>query len=445
MNKFSTLIVDDEKMIRSGLKALLESEGYDVETARDGQEGLILFKKHQHSLVLSDINMPKMTGIDLAKQIKLLNSDTIIMLFTGYSAIENEVEAIKSGAEEYFLKPINTNDVLKRVALVYERHELKIKNERLSRKPEQIIGNSQGIRKVKKVIKQVSKSDIPMLITGETGTGKELIAHSIHDQSPWRNQPFVTIDCASMPPNLLESELFGPERSVFTGAAVHQHGLFELANKGTLLLGEIDAMSSGIQSKILRAIESKQFQRLGIQKETSSDFRVITTTNQNPLTLVKEGKFRKDLFYQLNLFIIEVPALRRRKSDIPLLVDYFSVRKGRQDPKSNKDSEFIQALQSYNWPGNILELQNVLERVFLLAGRQPPGIDHLPPLIQNINSQYKGKSIDTSETPTLAQIERDYILKIHQELDGNKTQAAKVLGISLRSLYNKLEKFEIQN
>ncbi len=449
MITFSILIVDDEPEIRSGLKALLKDQGYDVEIAKDGQEALSLFKENSFALVLSDIMMPNMTGIDLTRQVKSENPDTIVILFTGYSSVENAVEAIKSGADEYLLKPINNDEVLSVVARSYERQELKINNEMLRqeilrRKTVQIIGKSQGIKKVNKEIRQVAQSDIPVLIIGETGTGKELVARSIHDQGPRRNQPFVAINCAAIPSDLLESELFGHERGAFSGAVARKYGLFEVANKGTILLDEIGEMSAKLQPKILRAIESKQFRRLGAQKEISSDFRVISSTNQNLLTMIDEGKFREDLYYRLSPFIIDVPALRRRKSDIPLLVDYFSVKKGRQDPVNESESEFIKVLQNYNWPGNVRELQNTLERVFLLAGKQIPCIDHLSPEMQDIKSQLDGETKTVSDRLSLAQIERDYILKIYRELGGNKTHVAKALEISLRSLYNKLEKYGIQ-
>jgi len=373
-----------------------------------------------------------------------------VVLFTGYSSIDNVVDAIKSGALEYLPKPINNDELLGMVLRIYNREELKVNNEMLRQemlrsKSVQIIGKSVGVKKVKKEIKQVAQSDIPVMITGETGTGKELVAKSIHDQGPRKDQPFVAINCASIPSDLLESELFGHERGAFSGAVTRKYGLFEVANKGTILLDEIGEMSVDLQPKILRAIESKQFRRLGAQKEVSSDFRVISSTHRNLLSLVDSGRFREDLFYRLSPFIIDVPALRRRKSDIPLLLDFFSMKKSRQDPKFEGESEFVAALQNYNWPGNIRELQNAMERVFLLAGNEVPSVDHLPPEIQDIKSQLEGNTLDASERPTLEDIERDYMLKIYRELGGNKTHVAKALGISLRSLYNKLEKYDIKN
>jgi len=443
MVEFSILIVDDEQNIRQGLKELLTIHNYEVDIARDGVEALELFDKKEYSLVLSDIMMPGMTGLDLTKQIKSLNPETFVVLFTGYSSIDTAVEAIKSGAEEYLLKPVNSDEVLSMVSRFYNQVELKTRNEILRqelsrRKKVQIIGKSAGITKVKREIRQVSGSDIPILITGETGTGKELVARSIHEYSPRSAQPFVAINCAAIPSDLLESELFGHERGAFSGAVTRKYGLFEVANQGTILLDEIGEMSMELQTKILRAIETKQFRRLGAQKEIKSDFRVISSTNRNLLALIDEGKFREDLYYRLSPFTIEVPALRRRKSDIPLLVDYYSMKKGRNDPPSDPESDFIRALQSYNWPGNIRELQNALERVYLLSGDSAPSTEHLLPEVS-----LKGRSQNKVNKQTLAEIEREHILKIYREVGGNKTLAARTLGISLRSLYNKLEKYAI--
>ncbi len=445
MIAFSILIVDDEQDIRMGLKALLEHKGYEVATAKDGLEALSLFKEYQYAMVFSDIMMPNMSGIDLTKQVKAINPDTIVILFTGYSSIESAVEAIKSGAEEYLLKPVNNDDVINLVARVYKSLELKRDNEMMRQEllrsqSVQIIGKSDGIKQVRKGIEQAAESDIPVLITGETGTGKDIIARSIHDQGPRKRHPFVAINCGSVSSEFLERELFGYEQGAFPGAEIRKYGLFEVANKGTILLDEIGEMSIELQAKILRAIESKQFRRLGAQDETSSDFRVISSTNRNLLTLIEDEKFREDLFLHLSAFTIDVPALSKRTEDIPLLVDYFSKQKGRQDPKSVSESGFIKALQNYDWPGNVRELKNTLERVFLLVGQDPPTVEYLPLEINDVSHQFIGGYRGDQDRPTLAQIERDCIVKTMHELGGNKTHVAKALGISLRSLYDKLEK-----
>ncbi len=443
-------VVDDEPEIRIVLKDLLESNGYDVIVAENGLEAIQLYKEHLPGIILSDIKMPDITGIELLKQIKSVNPEAVVILMTGHSSIENAVEAIKSGAEDYLLKPLDYYDILNKINHICKRQELKINNEilrqeMLRHKTVQIVGKSRSILKVKKEIRQVAGSDIPVLIMGDTGTGKELVARAIHDQSARKNQPYVAINCAAIPSDLLESELFGHERGAFSGAVARKYGLFEVADKGTILLDEIGEMSVELQSKILRTIETKQFRRLGAGKEVVSDFRVISSTNRNLKQMITEGKFREDLFYRLTPFIIEVPPLRDRKSDIPLLVDFFSVKKGRHDASSEKQSEFIEALKSYPWPGNIRELQNALERVFLLAGDRVPSVNHLPPEIQNIYYRQDNMLKYGSGTPTLSEIERNYILKLYHELGDNKTLTAEKLGISLRSLYNRLKQYDILN
>lgn len=445
MDTFSILIVDDEANIRSGLKALLQHKGYAVETAADGLAGLELFKETHHALVLSDIMMPNMTGIELAKQIKLANPETTVVLFTGYASIESAVDAFKGGADEYLLKPVNNDELLKMVARAHERAELKKSNEMLRQEmlrgeDLKIIGDSSGIRKVKDEIKQATDADIPVLIAGEVGTGKELVARSIHDQGSRKNQPFVAFSCSGIPANLQENELFGHEKEAVSGAKTQKYGLLEVAHKGTVLLAEVDEMPPELQAKLLRTLESGQFRRLGGSHDLSSDFRIISSSNQDLLSLVEEGKFREDLFYKLSSFKIDVPSLKERKTDIPLLVDYFCERKGRLDPVFKNETEFIKALQDYDWPGNVREFESVMERVFLLAGDDPIVLDHLPPEITDESLQFSGGYRGDIDRPTLAKIERDYIAKTLRELGGNKTHAAKALGISLKSLYNKLEK-----
>lgn len=445
MVAFSILIVDDEQVIRSGLKALLNSEGYEAEVAKDGLEGLELFKENQYTLVLSDINMPNMTGLELTKQVKLINPDTSVVLFTGYSSIESALEAMKSGAEEYLLKPINNDDVLNMVSRVHERWDLRATNEMLRQEVLRdesldIIGNSKAIQKVKTAIEKVSDSDVPVLITGEAGTGKSIIARSIHNQGPRKSEAFVSINCSTITADQLKGDLFGYEAGATPGAITHKYGLLEVANGGTILLDEIGEMAMELQPTLLNAIETKQFLRLGAQKEVSSDFRLIASSTQNLLSLVEEGNFREDLYYLLSSASIDVPALRDRKEDIPLLVEYFKERNGRHDVGDDGDTEFLDALERYDWPGNQRELRHVLERVFLLVGDSSPTIDYLPPEIGDIDHQFSGGYKGDIERATLAQNERDYMLKTYRELGGNMTHVAKALGLNLKSLYERFEK-----
>lgn len=448
MNDFSVLVVDDEKDIREGFQRLLKNNGYEADIASDGVEALDLYRENDYSLVVSDIAMPSMTGLDLTKRLKEINEEAHVVLFTGYSSIETAVEAIKNGAEEYLVKPVDNEQLLLIVDRIHKLVELKTNNAILrqamsGKEKTNIIGKSVGIKKVKQEIMQVSNSDLTVLIQGDTGTGKELVARSIHENSKRNNFPFVAINCAAIPNDLLESELFGHERGAFSGAVNRKFGLFEVANKGTILLDEIGEMSENLQAKLLRTIESGCFRRLGGQKELHSDFRVLTSTNRDLRSLVGAGEFREDLFYRISSFIIKVPPLSKRKSDIPLLVEYFSAKKGRVDIPDDAGSELINRLMSYHWPGNVRELQNALERVYLLSGKNSINPEYLPPEIQAVSEHLENSESGNSDIVPLEVIEKEHILKAYRELGGNKSQVARVLGISLRTLYNRLEKYNI--
>lgn len=445
MAAFSVLVVDDEQVIRAGLKALLGSVGYQVDTAKDGLEALTLYKESPYTLVLSDINMPNMTGIEMTKQIKLLDPDATVVLFTGYSSIESALEAMKSGAEEYLLKPINNEDVLNMVSRVHERWDLRRKNEMLRQEvlraeAQEIIGKSELIDQVRAGITQASQSDLPVLINGAGGTGKRIIARAIHNQGSRKDEAFVLADCASTAADQLEGELFGYEAGAIPGATGRRYGLLEVADGGSLYIEEIAMMAMDLQSKLLNAIETKQFFRLGSQKAIRFDARIIASTKENLLQLIEDGNFREDLFYKLNTVSIDVPMLKDRKDDIPLLVEYFSKRNGRSTSAGDLDPTFLEALQRYDWPGNQLELQHVMERVFLLVGDEPPTLEYLPPEIGDVDHQFSGGFRGDVPRATLAENERDYMLKTYRELGGNMTHVAKALGLNLRSLYDHFEK-----
>ena len=448
MDEFKILIVDDEQEIRDGLKQVLESEGYEVDVAQDGKEALQMYTDNHYQLVYSDIMMPSMTGLDLTKAIKKASDDTYVALFTGYSSIETAVEAIREGADEYLVKPVANEELFNIARKVNNLHKIRMNNQALRQAISGsgktiIIGKSTGMRRVRSEIKQVSQSDITVLITGKTGTGKELIARSIHEKSKRNSHPFVAINCAAIPHDLLESELFGHERGAFSGANLRKFGLLEVADKGTILLDEIGEMSERLQAKLLRTIESGRFRRLGGNKELKSDFRVLSSTNKDLKAMVGVGTFREDLYYRLSSFNIDIPPLKKRKSDIPQLVEFFCSAMGGDEYVIDKDSDFIRALMNYNWPGNVRELQNSLERVRLLSPDNELDCECLPPEIlkveENLESTYSGDS----DILPLEEIEKEHILKVYQELGGNKSQVARVLGISLRTLYNRLAKYNI--
>ncbi|MCF7824646.1 MAG: sigma-54 dependent transcriptional regulator [Candidatus Marinimicrobia bacterium] len=445
MAAFSVLIVDDEKVIRSGLKALLGSVGYQVDTAQDGLEALMLYKDNHYTLVLSDINMPNLTGIEMTKQLKLMDPDATVVLFTGYSSIESALEAMKSGAEEYLLKPINNDEVLNMVSRVYERWDLRRKNDMLRQEilraeSLEIIGSSAPINKVKSGITQAADSMHPILISGAAGTGKRIIARAIHNQGPRKDEAFVVLDCASTAVDQLEAALFGYEAETFPETPGRKYGLLEVAHGGTLYIDEISMMTMDLQSKLLIAIETSQLFRLGSKQAVNFNSRIIASTKLNLLRLVEEGNFREDLYYKLNSIPIDLPALKDRKDDIPLLVDYFSKKNGRKESVGDLEADFMEALQRYDWPGNQRELQHVLERVFMLVGNEPPSLEFLPPEISDVDHQFSGGYRGDIKRATLAENEREYMLKTFRELGGNMTHVAKALGLNLKSLYDHFEK-----
>jgi len=441
VNDFSILVVDDDADIREALQTILAGNGYDVTTVASAQDALTTLKAQDYPLILSDIMMPGMDGIELLTQIKAINSETVVVLMTGYSSVEGAIKAIKLGAQDYLIKPINYDEIILMLERNYQqylknKHTAMLQQEVSRNKTACIVGNSAGIKQVKAEIKQVAPADISVLVTGESGTGKELVARAIHDLSSRHDNMFVAINCASIPADLLESELFGHERGAFSGAITRKYGLFELADKGTILLDEIGDMPIGLQAKILRTLESGTFRRLGGTKELNSDFRVIASTHRDLQQAIATKTFRADLYFRLNQFHIMVPPLRKRKSDISLLVDHFATQKMFKDNISLQMQSVIDLLLKYHWPGNVRELFNALERVFLLAGGKIPRPQDLPVEISSLLPQ---NNSDEGVHKSLADIEHEYILKVYHDLAGNKIQTAETLGISIRSLYSKLK------
>lgn len=442
---YTILVVDDEKDIRDALQIMLSGEGFDVKLANSSEAALEILEGCDCPLIISDIMMPGMSGIELLQKVKLSNPESEVVLMTGYSSVQSAIDSIKAGAQDYLIKPVNYKDVL---LMVERNHQQHLKNKRsqmmlqeMTRsKTDTMVGSSAGIRQVKDEITQVAPSDISVLVTGESGTGKELVARAIHEMSPRCDKMFVAINCASIPSDLLESELFGHERGAFSGAVARKYGLFEVADQGTLLLDEIGEMQLDLQAKILRTIETGLFRRLGSTKELSSNFRIVAATNSALQEAIAEKRFRSDLYYRLNQFSIHVPPLRKRKNDISELVEFFAARKGRTAEELDEKSEFIQMLKQYHWPGNVRELFNTLERAFLLAGQDIPSSKHFPPEIRRPSDDLEDPS---NGVQSLQEIENQHIVKIYNELGFNKSKTAKALGISVRSLYSKLKDLNI--
>ena len=442
---FSILIVDDEAKILSALDILIAGEGYQVFTAANAKEALQVLKTQEIQLVLSDIMMPGITGVELLKKVKTTHPEIIVVLMTGYSSVPGAIDAMREGAQDYLTKPINPDDVLLMIERNYQQFKKNqraviLQQEATRNQGKSMVGSSPRLNQVKSEITQVAPVDISVLITGESGTGKELVARSIHELSPRKDNLFVAINCASIPSDLLESELFGHEKGAFSGAINRKYGLFEVADKGTLLLDEIGEMAIELQAKILRTIETGTFRRLGGTSEISSDFRIVSSTNRDLQASIAADQFRADLFFRLNQFNIHVPPLRKRKSDILELVEHFFAGKGRENISAESIPDTLELLLGYDWPGNIRELFNALERAHLLAGDDLPLPKHFPP---EIARQSIVKPQITGSTQTLADVENQYIMEIYHQHNQNKPKTAEALGISVRSLYNKLKSLDI--
>ena len=369
------LIIEDEEPIRRVLVRILSDEdsGFEIQEASDGKKGIDLIKKESFDLVLCDIKMPKIDGIELLQRTRKTNTSLPFIMLTGHGNIETAVESMKLGAYDFISKPPDLNRLINSVRNALEKKELVIENKILRQKVAkkyEIIGKSKSIMEVHSMVDKVAKTEARVLITGESGTGKELVAHNIHERSERNKSPFIEVNCAAIPSELIESELFGHLKGSFTSAVKDRQGKFEAANNGTLFLDEIGDMSLAAQAKVLRALEENKIQRVGSQKDISVDVRVIAATNKDLKKEIDNGNFREDLYHRLAVILIEVPELSKRKSDIPILVSHFSEliskEQGIETKEFNKDS--LKLLEEYDWSGNIRELRNVIERLIILGG-----------------------------------------------------------------------------
>ncbi|KAA3658274.1 MAG: sigma-54-dependent Fis family transcriptional regulator, partial [Calditrichaeota bacterium] len=438
MQNNALLIVDDERKMAVVLEAAFTEDGFDVEIAGGGEDALAKFRQNPVPLVITDLKMPDMSGIDLLSKIKKLSPDTEVILMTAYATAQTAVEAMKRGAFDYVIKPFSLDELKTKANHVFEKKRLENKTRELEIELKQrgsldnIIGHSGVIQNVYKMIQKVAPKDATVLILGESGTGKELVARAIHNLSPRKDAPFLAINCAAFPENLLESELFGYEKGAFTGADRRKLGHFETAGEGTIFLDEIGEVSPTMQVKLLRVLQSKQVMRLGGTESLSVKARVLTATNRNLDEMIKDGSFREDLYYRINVFPIVVPPLRKRAEDIPDLVSHFLEKYGDGTQINN---EAMQRLQQYDWPGNVRELENVIERSLIMAGDATISVGDLPSYLQN-----------ERETPTLFDIpeegivledlEKKLIERAIEKAEGNKSKAAKLLGITRRKLYS---------
>jgi DNA-binding NtrC family response regulator len=446
------LIVEDDPATRSGLAELVQAWGFNTDEAPDGEEGLRRVTSFRPAIIVSDLVMPRMGGLELLRALKDQLSDITFILLTAQGTVESAVEAIKEGAYDYLSKPVDPQRLQILLQKSVERQETLREVRHLRRQLREvgtfgrIVGNSAGIRSVYRVIEQAAPTAASVLISGESGTGKELIAQTIHELSPRSSFPFVAINCAAIPETLLESEIFGHEKGAFTGAHDRRTGVFELAHRGTLFLDEIAEMVPATQVKLLRVLQERTFRRLGGRQEQSVDVRVIAATNVNPMDAVRSGKLREDLFYRLNVFAIELPPLRERKEDIPLLAHHFLTEFNARNAKSVRavDQDAIYLLEQYPFPGNIRELRNVMERATILAEGDFIEPRHLPPTLI-AKGEETLPTVTLSPGTTVDEAERRLILLTLDHTRNNKTRAAEILGISLKTLHNKLNRMREQS
>jgi DNA-binding NtrC family response regulator len=443
------LIVEDDPATRTGLSELVQAWGFQTDEAADGEEAMRKVTTFRPAIIVSDLVMPRMGGADLLRALKDQLSDITFILLTAQGTVESAVEAIKEGAYDYLSKPVDPQRLQILLQKSVERQETLREVRHLRRQLREqgsfgrIIGNSPGIRGVYRVIEQAAPTGASVLISGESGTGKELIAQTIHELSPRASFPFVAINCAAIPETLLESEIFGHEKGAFTGASDRRTGVFELAHRGTLFLDEIAEMMPATQVKLLRVLQERLFRRLGGRQEISVDVRVIAATNVNPQDAVNNGKLREDLFYRLNVFAVDIPPLRSRKEDIPLLVQSFLAEFNRTNAKGIRgvDQEAMYILEHYPWPGNIRELRNVIERATILAESEFIEPRHLPPSLL-ARGEESLPTLTIAPGTTVDEAERRLILLTLDHTRNNKTRAAEILGISLKTLHNKLNRMK---
>jgi len=449
--KVRILVVDDEESHRIMLRAVLKEEGYEVSEATDGTEAVKAVEREPFDLILLDIRMTTMDGIEALSEIRKISPLVPVLIMTAYASVKTAVEALKAGAFEYLTKPLDIDELKILIEKALELYHLRAENialkERLGDRFDfsKIIGRSRKMKEVFDTLSLVAPTDATVLILGESGTGKELVANSIHHNSRRASQPFIKVSCAALPETLLESELFGHERGAFTGAVARREGRFQLAHRGTIFLDEVGEMSATTQTKLLRVLQEKEFEPLGSTRTVKVDVRVIAASNKDLEREVKEGRFREDLFYRLNVVPISLPPLRERREDIPALAAHFFVIYRDKNKKELKDisGKAMDLLMRYEWPGNIRELENCIERAVILARGEVIAPADLPPAIQALSNGKETQGLDLPSGISIQEVEKALILKTLEDTGGNRTRAAEILGINRRTLQNKLKEYGI--
>jgi DNA-binding NtrC family response regulator len=449
MSKSAILVVEDEELMRSILRRLLEDAGYEVFTADSAESALAIFPENDIAVTITDIKMTGMDGIELLSQIKTIDENALVIIMTAYSSVDSAVAALRSGAYDYVTKPFVNEDLLQTVKNAIVQRDLFKENRVLRRELgrrysfSEIIGKSESLQQVFSLVEKVADTNTNLLIRGESGTGKELIARAVHFNSSRSSKPFLAVNCGAIPESLLESELFGHKKGAFTGAVADKKGLFRSAAGGTLFLDEIGEMPIALQVRLLRALQEHEVTPVGASEAIKFDARIIAATNRDLEQDVSDGRFREDLFYRLNVIEINLPSLRERREDIPLIVKYFAARSARNANANEKQVSHsaMSALVNHSWPGNVRELENTIERAFILSGGEID-IDSLP-----VKIQAGAKGMDPirdieSFRPTLEETERRYVLEVLAGVDEDKVKAANILGIDLSTLYRKLKKYD---
>jgi DNA-binding NtrC family response regulator len=445
------LVVDDEQIIRESLSFILKKEGYNVEEAANGKDALAKHEIQPFDIIITDIEMPEMKGVDLLKQIRQRTPQTLVVIITAFGSVETAVLALREGAADYILKPINFDDLLYRVKKICDYHALTIENSLLRQELQrtydfdQIIGQSMPMKKVFEVIKRVAHSEGTVLITGKSGTGKEIVARAIHYNSPRHEKRFMPINCGAIVDTLFESELFGHKRGSFTGATADKEGLLKVAEGGTVFLDEVSEIPIQLQVKLLRALEQREITPVGTTEPIKIDVRIIAATNRDLRKEVENGKFRDDLYYRLNVVEIDLPSLKERPDDIPILAQHFLdiFKKQMSKPIQGFGNEAMRALLQYQWKGEVRELENVIERAVIFCDGDFLGLEHLPEYMRPSEDMPSVSSGHGTLKDAVRSFERQFIQQTLSACAQNKEAAAKILSVSLSSLYRKIEELQI--
>ena len=446
------LVADDDPAVRESLERALAREGYAVVLAPDGQAALERLQAGGIDVVLSDLKMPGLTGLEFLQAAKVVKPDVDFIMLTAFGTVEEAVKAMKDGATDFLTKPFQRAQLMKVVRQALERRALIAQNRALQQRLDallsqgEVVGVSPAWRRLMNLVNQVADSSATVLIQGESGTGKELVARAIHERSPRKGGPFIAVNCAALPETLLESELFGYEKGAFTGATSRREGRFELAAGGTLFLDEVADLSLVTQPKILRVLQEGEFERLGGNRTIRVDVRIVAATNQDLASLVRDKRFREDLFYRLNVITIKVPPLRERREDIPVLAELFlklyAAKNNR--PLEGFSKEAMRRIEAYSWPGNVRELENVVERAVVLARGSPVEVTDLPDNVGGATPMPDGVFIVRVGTP-LAEVEQRLLEETLRLTKGNKTLTARILGIDPKTVFRKLKAGEVED